>query len=131
MRAYALGLMITCSVLQNLPKRGHAVSGVWFQLHGGSCTRPFRHRASAPLSTGVLPVRGTPGQWCDVLQLLRYGAAPISTTGLVFAHREGKCCNLAAELRVQKVPDTGYEAPSCCQLFIIPSLMAGGCKAVS
>jgi hypothetical protein len=73
----------------------------------GSFTRPFRHRASAPLSTGVVPVRGTPGQLCSVLEHRRYGAAPITTTGLVFAHREGQCRNRAATLRVQTVPQKG------------------------
>jgi hypothetical protein len=70
----------------------------------GSCTQPFRHRASAPLSTSVLTVRGTPGQWCDVLQHPHTLRSPLTTTGLVFAHQEGKCRNLAAQLRVQTVP---------------------------
>jgi hypothetical protein len=56
----------------------------------GSFTQPFRHRASAPRSTGVVPVRGTPGQVCSVLPHPRSGAVPDHHDGLGFRQSGGE-----------------------------------------
>jgi hypothetical protein len=63
--AIALGYGVY-TVLQNLPGYGHTRPGVWFlllrhQLHTGLALR-----ARAGNSTGVLTVRGTPGQLLEI-----------------------------------------------------------------
>ncbi len=50
------------TVLQNLPKYGQAMFGVRFLLHGRQFHTRLAPRASADSSTGVVTVRGTPGQ---------------------------------------------------------------------
>ena len=50
------------AVLQNLPKYGQAMFGVRFLLHRRQFHARPRPRASADSSTGVVTVRGTPGQ---------------------------------------------------------------------
>ena len=51
-----------CTVLPNLPKHGQAMLSVRFLLHGRQFHARRMLRASADSSTGVLTVRGTPGQ---------------------------------------------------------------------
>jgi hypothetical protein len=46
----------------HLSRKGR--NGIWFLLHRGQFHARLPLRASAPLSTGVLCVRGTPGQPC-------------------------------------------------------------------
>jgi CheY-like chemotaxis protein len=50
------------TVLQNVPKQGHTMLGVWFLLLRRQLHTRRRLRASAGNSTGVSPVRRTPGQ---------------------------------------------------------------------
>jgi predicted dienelactone hydrolase len=54
------------AVLQNLPKYGQAMLSVWFLLHGRRFHARPRPCASASDSTGVLTVRGTPGQLLEI-----------------------------------------------------------------
>jgi hypothetical protein len=111
------------TVLQNLPKRGHAVSGVWFLLHRGQLhpalqapgqRSPLHRRFDCPRNSRPVVRRFSASP-------LRCGP-PITTTGVVFAHREGRYCNLAGKLHVQDLPSKGYEAPQCCQLFMTLSI---------
>ena len=54
------------TVLPNLPKCGQATLGVRFLLHGHQFHARLSLRASAGGSTGVLTVRGTPGQLFEI-----------------------------------------------------------------
>src|SRR5215469_9692443 len=65
-RASSLRPRFFDTVLQTLPKHGHARLSVWFlllrrQFHTGPSPR-----ARAGSSTGVLTVRGTPGQFLEI-----------------------------------------------------------------
>src|SRR5690349_16925005 len=44
---------------------------VWFLLHRGQFHLSRTTQASAPLSTGVLTVRGTPGQLLEILRCIQ------------------------------------------------------------
>jgi hypothetical protein len=59
-------MSVQWTVLQYLPKRGHTTLSVWFLLLRRQLHTRLAPRASAGRSTGVLTVRGTPGQFGEI-----------------------------------------------------------------
>jgi hypothetical protein len=96
------------------------------------CLVPASARAGAPGPSGTRPALPSPQALClseDLPARCAAGSrlpapvrAPIPTTGLVFAPRQGNGCTRAAKLRVQSVPNKGDDPSECCQLFITPGL---------
>jgi hypothetical protein len=95
------------------------------------CLVPASPRVVSPGPSGTGPALPSPQALCLSEELPARCApcssipatvrSPLPTTGLVFVHRQGNGCTIAAKLRVQHVPYTEDDPPECCQLFITPT----------